>query len=331
MKNILSTPGTESVVDLTVTPSNLTTSGTTHFRSPSIVSLRRTLSLPTGAADLAVTRDTILVHARQLPAAPRVMNSLCRLLQDVRTNLDELAAEIRIEPTLASKVIQLSNNAVFGGGTRVGSIDEAVNRVGFGEVLRLVGAATVAGLVDRALGCYGVTAERLRESLLFHGLASEALAVYADVDSRTAYSAGLLRGIGIMVLDRAGRLRVTGADVYDPQRFTVYGEWEKARFGVSGVEVTAIVMEEWRFPADLVNALRSHLLLDEADYENRFAVVLNLAGAIVAEHCQALPGDAVCWEVTPEKLAAAGIEEAQFRTASERVATLFNQQRKALY
>ena len=104
------------------------------------------------------------------------------------------------------------------------------------------------------------TAERLRESLLFHGLASEALAAYADVDSRTAYSAGLLRGIGIMVLDRAGRLRVTGADVFDPQRFAVYGEWEKARFGVSGVEVSAIVMEEWRFPADLVNALRSHLL-----------------------------------------------------------------------
>lgn len=300
-------------------------------RSAASLAIQRALSVQTGPSDLAVTRETILVHARQLPAAPRIMNGLCTLLQDVRTNLDELADQIRLEPTLSAKVIQLSNNAVFGGGTRVGSINEAVNRVGFGEVLRLVGAATVAGLVDRALGCYAVSAERLRESLLFHALASEALAGYAHIDSRSAYSAGLVRGIGTMVLDRVGRLRVTGTHAFDPQKFTVYGEWERARFGMSGLEATSTVLEEWRFPADLVKALREHLMLEESDFENPFACVLNLAGAVVAEHCLALPGDAACWEVTPAKLAAIDIDEEQFRKAAQRAATLFEQQRKALY
>jgi HD-like signal output (HDOD) protein len=135
-----------------------------------------------GVSDLVVTRDTILVHARQLPAAPQVLAGLCELLQDVNTDLDQIAAEIRVEPALAARVIRMSNSPVFGGGQRVGSVDEAVNRVGFGEVLRLVGAATVAGLVDRALGCYAIPADRLRESLLFHALASESLAAYAEID-----------------------------------------------------------------------------------------------------------------------------------------------------
>src|SRR5687768_14161959 len=284
-----------------------------------------------GVSDLVVTRDTILVHARQLPAAPQVLAGLCELLQDVNTDLDQIAAEIRFEPALAARVIRMSNSPVFGGGQRVGSVDEAVNRVGFGEVLRLVGAATVAGLVDRSLSCYGVAAERMRETLLFHALASEAVASFTDVDARTAYSGGLLRGIGMMVLDRAGRLRLSPSDVYDAQRFSGYGQWEMQRFGVTSVEATTMVLDEWRFPPELVAGLQEHLLLNEAGYEDRFACVLNLAGVIVAEHGQALPGDAASWILTPEKLAAVGLDEEQFQAASAQTVKIFERQRAALY
>src|SRR5215216_135519 len=116
-------------------------------------------------SDLAITRDVILEQARKIPAAPQVLAGLCELLQDVNTDLDQIAAEIRFDPALTARVIRISNSPVFGSGQRLGSVDEAVNRVGFGEVLRLVGAATVAGMVDRALGCYGIPAELLRESL----------------------------------------------------------------------------------------------------------------------------------------------------------------------
>jgi HD-like signal output (HDOD) protein len=281
--------------------------------------------------DFVMTRDTILVQAKQLPAAPQVLAGLCELLQDVNTDLDQIAAEIRFEPALAARVIRMSNSPVFGGGQRVGSVDEAVNRVGFGEVLRLVGAATVAGLVDRSLSCYGIAAERLRETLLFHALASEAVASFTDVDARTAYSGGLLRAIGMMVLDRAGRLRLSPSDVYDPQRFSGYGQWETQRFGVTSVEATTMVLDEWRFPPELVAGLQEHLLLTEAGYEDRFACVLNLAGVIVAEHCLALPGDAACWTLTPEKLAAAGLDEEQFQAASAQTVKIFERQRAALY
>src|SRR5262245_57810393 len=112
--------------------------------------------------DLAIRREVILEHARRLPAAAQVLAGLCELLQDVNTDLEQIAAEIRLEPTLAARVIRMSNSPVFGCGDRVGSVDEAVNRVGFSEVLRLVGAATVASIVDRELTCYGVSVERLR-------------------------------------------------------------------------------------------------------------------------------------------------------------------------
>jgi HD-like signal output (HDOD) protein len=280
---------------------------------------------------LTLTRENILAHARSLPAAPQVLAGLCELLQEVNTGLEEIAEQIRKDPALAARVIRISNSPVYGGGGRVGSVDEAVNRVGFGELLRLVGAATAAGLVDRSLTCYGIEAEKLRESLLLHALASEAVARVASVDAQTAYTAGLLRAIGMMVLDRAGRGRVAAGECFNPQQFANYAEWENARFGIGSMEVATMILDEWRFSAELVAAIQEHLLTSENSYSDRLACVLNVAGAIVAEAGRALPGEQSLWTITPEKLQAAGLDEEQYQAASEQARKLFEHQRAALY
>lgn len=267
--------------------------------------------------DLALTRDQVLDHARALPAAPRVMAELCELLQDINTDLDQIALVVRADPALAARVIRISNSVVYGGDWQVASIDEAVNRVGFEEVLRLVGTASVAGFVDRALAIYCLQAEAFRASLLMHALATEALARVSSVEPHAAYTAGLLRAIGMMVLDRAARGRLADNLVYDPDQFPTYVEWENARFGLGAPDVTRMVLDEWRFPDEVVTAIEEQLLPRPASHENPFACVLNLAGAIVSEAGLALPGERALWVVTPEKLAGAGIDETQFRAAAE--------------
>jgi HD-like signal output (HDOD) protein len=282
------------------------------------------------AAVSVVSHEAVFFHARKLPSAPQVLATLCELLQDVNVNLDLIAIEIRIDPSLAARVIRMSNSAVFGVGQRVGSVDEAVNRVGLGEVIRLVGAATVAALVERSLQCYAVGDDRFRESLLLHGLAAEALAAYTELDSRVAYSAGLLRGIGMMVLDRAGRARLP-SPAYDPARFPAYAEWELAAFGITAAHTTAVVLDEWRFPSEFVAAIENHRLQTPAGFRNRFACLLNLAGAIVMERGYALPGESSYWTLSPRKLAGLGISDDQFRCAAAQAGALFERQRRALF
>lgn len=285
---------------------------------------------PLMPVDLALTRDQILDHARALPAAPRVMAELCDLLQDINTDLDHIAAVIRGDPALAARVIRISNSVVYGGDWQVASIDEAVTRVGFEEVLRLVGTASVAGFVDRSLTVYSLEAEHVRASLLMHALASEALARYTVIDPRTAYTAGLLRAMGMMVLERAARGRLPESLAFDPQQFTTYLEWETARFGLGGADVTRMILDEWRFPDEVVTAIEEHLLLRPDELGNPFACLLNLAGSIVAEAGLALPGDAAHWAITEEKLAGAGIDEARRRAAAEDAREHFDRQRAGL-
>jgi HD-like signal output (HDOD) protein len=276
-----------------------------------------------------VSREKILTTARLLPAAPQVLAGLCELLQDVNSDLDQVANQIRVDSSLSARVIRISNSPTYGGGLRIGSVDEAVNRVGFGEILRLVGIATVAGLADRSLNFYGIGAERMRESLLLHALASEALAQRVDVDPRLAYSGGLLRALGMMVLDRVARERTPAPDAYDGQRFPTYGDWENTAFGLTNTEVTTTVLDEWRFAPELVTALQEHLLTRETGYDDRMACVLHLAGAVVAKAGLALPGDEASWALTNNKFSALGLDLAALNEVAAQVGVLFDRQRAA--
>lgn len=281
------------------------------------------------AADFS--REPVLEEARRLPAAPQIMAGLSELLEDVNTDLAAISAQIGLDPALVSRVIRISNSPVFGAGTRVASVEEAVNRVGFSEVLRLVGVATVGGMVDRALVCYGIPAERLRESLLLHALAAEAIADLAGIDPRSAYSAGLLRSLGMMVADRLARGRLPAEEHFQPRDFRTYSDWERARFGRPVVEFTAMILQEWRLPVDVIGAVREHLDPCQRSSPQPFACVLNLAGAVTTARDLALPGEVACWMPDAATLAGGGIDEAAFNLAAERANRLFERQRSALY
>lgn len=273
-----------------------------------------------------LTREVLLRQASRLSAAPQVLGGLCELLEDVNTGLDQVADQIRLDPALAARVLRLSNSIVFGAGWSVASIEDAVNRVGFSEITRLVGAATVTRLVDRALPAYGLSAEQLRESLLMHALASEELAGLAGFDGRVAYTCGLLRGLGLMVLQNE-LTNMAPPVVYAPANFATYAEWERVHCGVSATEVTVMVLDSWRFPAEGIGALDRHL---EAPDEP-LAAILNLAGAVTQQQGLALPGEVAWWHGVPEKLAVVGLAEEDWTRASARAAEAFARQRAALY
>lgn len=278
------------------------------------------------------TRDALLRIARALPAAPQILMGICELLQDINTDLDQVANEIRVDAGLAARVIRVSNSVAYGGGGSVSSVDEAVARVGFSEVVRLVGTATASGMVDRELKCYHVAADLLRESLLLHALASESLADAAGIDSSTAYIGGLLRGIGIMVLDRFARDRLAPADLYNPVEFPNYRLWETTRFGLTATEVTTMAMDDWRFPEELVRAIELHATPRAGDSDaHRLAYILNLAGSIAVDRSCALPGEVVQWTRSAETIEGAGLDEDRFTMAANRACALFDQQRNALY
>jgi HD-like signal output (HDOD) protein len=271
----------------------------------------------------AFSREKLLQVARTLPADLSVLSALGEMLQDINSELDEIAALLRRDVALAARIVRISNSPMFGGGGSIASIEEAVNRVGFSEILKLVGTATASRFTERALSHYDIGAIQLRDNMLYGAFAAEALARAAGVDSRMAYTAGLLRPLGLMVLDRAGRGQVNWTERYSSSRWPTYSAWEGSMFGVDNCEVTDLILEEWRFPKEVGSALRSHYLGRPGDRDLPLACLLNLAGSLTQQAGCALSGELKWWEANAEKFRGAGLTPEALSDAIEPVNTAF--------
>lgn len=261
------------------------------------------------AVNTSFSREKLLHIARSLPADLQVLSQLGEKLQEINSELDDIAGLLRRDVALAARIVRISNSPIFGGGGQIASIEDAVNRVGFSEILKLVGTATAARFAERALEFYGVSAHALRDNMLYGALAAEALARAAGMDARVAYTAGLLRTLGHMVLDRACRAQLHAPQIYAAGRWPDFSAWEGGIFGIGNCEVTALILDEWRFPSELGAAIRAHHLACSTDWERPLAVLLNVANGLAHRVNRSLPGEAGWWEITPKKLRAAGLNQ----------------------
>lgn len=266
---------------------------------------------------MAIAREKILEIARSLPPGPRVFAELDRLLRDTGRPLEEIATLIKGDTTLAAQLIRTSNSVAFGGEQRTGSVEEAVARVGFDAVFRLVGEMAVARLAERELKHYGIEAEQLREHLLQTAFACEQLALECGFEARGAYTAGLMRALGMLVLDRVAD-RYAAVERYWPGGDADYAAWEGRTFGFGSAEVAAMVLTEWSFPPAIVEAVRNQYLLRSADLGHPLACLVNLAAGAATENGAGLPGDARHSGAGAWKLEAVGLDQTRYEGAIAR-------------
>lgn len=280
---------------------------------------------PVSAA--ACSREVLLDAALHLPAAPQVLAEINELLLDPHLQLDDVVTVLRRDATLASTIIRIANSALYVG-PRIGSIEDAVARIGLAEVFRVVGLATTARLGSLALPTYGVPARLLGRNALLHALAAESLAPFLGIDPLVAYTAGLLRPLGVLVLDQL--VRPTSDPAVPPFAGPDFLERERERTGFTSPEVGALVLEAWRFAPTVVEAVRLHHLTGDAAHCPLLALTLNLAGALVADLGSELPFERGYWRQDRATCELAGVSEEQFALAHERTSRQFERQRFAL-
>ena len=267
-------------------------------------------------------REKILEIARALPPAPRVFADLDRRLRDTNSRLDEIAELIKRDTALAAQILRVSNSVAFGGEQRTAHVDEAVTRIGYAEVFRIVGYMIGSQLAERELTYYGVFTDQLREHMLLTAFVCEEVARESGLDMRTAYTAGLMRPLGMLVLDRVAEL-YPDVQPYHPGRDRDYLVWEGRLFGLTSCEIAGMILTEWRFPSDIVEAVRTQYLLRADDTAHRLACLLNLASTLVADDSHGLIGEMRHWSITGPKLESLGITAQQLFAANTRAREAF--------
>jgi len=151
---------------------------------------------------LKPSAESLVRQLKDLPPAPKVLLTLRRQLAQHETSIEAIAEVVNLEPGLSARVVKMANSAHFGGQTKVDSVKEGIQRVGLKGVQELVTYAVASQLVGQPLNAYGMSAQRLWLRAVACAMAAGALAERAKVDREDAYTAGLLHGLGLLVIDR---------------------------------------------------------------------------------------------------------------------------------
>jgi len=263
---------------------------------------------------MPLDRATILSLGSKLAPAAATFGQLRHLLEDPDTDTNDIVQLIRLDQALTFHVIRMSNSVIFGLREQNDSLEGAVGRVGFREIYRLVGLAATQQICQRDLAHYRLRADRLWENSVATAAAAEVLAVPAGCDAGLAYTAGLLRTLGRVIIDGAAAGQVYPGEAEWP----MVAEWEQSVFGITSAEVTAVLLEHWRFPAEIVDGVRCHFDPFGKELGNTSACVLNLACGVVSRFGLDLPGETSHWISSPAELKLAHIPESALEECAER-------------
>jgi len=278
-------------------------------------------------ATQAPLKDHILRLAQKLPASPQIFGRLCLLLDDLNADAGLVVDLISADTSLSARVLRLSNSVFFRGSLSVQSLDEAIGRVGFREVHKIVGIAMTEQAFKDGLPSYGLGAKAIFENSVATALAMEILARSAGEDGHEAYTVGLLRQIGKLVLGRIlekehpGVVCADGADIC---------AWEREQFAITSHEATALVLEAWKLPPEFFLGIRYHHTPETHRENGPFGALLHLACWVVQTLGHGLKAEATLWALTPERLTLAGVSEECVQDCVMETEVAFNTLRQQL-
>lgn len=266
--------------------------------------------------------DTFFIEvAEKLPAAPRLLIELGQLLQDPAAEEKQVLGLLRRDASLVAGIVRLANSAAYSPHSPIGSLERAVAFVGFAEVHRLVGVVASAQMAERAIRFYPMEGRRLRQHTLFTAVLVEELAVAArEHHPRSCYTAGLLRLIGVLVLENLGhedpRVRpFRGSGV------ATLEEWERRNWNLTSAEVAEMVLRHWGMPHETIGAVRHHAA--PGARHNPVIHLLRLAVAGANDRLGTVTGMEEAWPLAPENFTRAGVSDRRYLQACARAQEKF--------
>ncbi len=267
----------------------------------------------------------ILVHeVETLPQFPENIVTLQRLLADPNHEINDIAREISVDPSMTADLLKLVNSAQFMLPKRVDNIVEAVKLVGtkgVGNLLYSYGTQKVLG--EKYSEMRSMWTHAYRAAFYAYILAKSFKKKKELLDD--VYVGGILHDLGQIViaslhpdlLDRITRVcREKGIPAKLLEDFSV---------GLNHAEVGALIAKKWNFPEQLISAIRYHHQPTQAPAAHRDIVYSVYLANVVCD----MERDRIGFDqIQSSVLKDFGIEtEEQLKRIQEKLSKAFEDQR----
>jgi HD-like signal output (HDOD) protein len=135
------------------------------------------------------------------------------------------------------------------------------------------------------LRAYGISGTTFLRASLFSAVSSQLLAEKAGLDTASAYLAGLMRPIGVLVLNRFGETTFGDVDHLTLDDEHTLEHWERRHFGMSHSEVSAYVLNHWEFSETVTRSVSDY---GSTVNHDPLSLILKASGALAVSSRAAL-------------------------------------------
>jgi HD-like signal output (HDOD) protein len=218
--------------------------------------------------------EKLLKQPNALPSPPKVIRKLMETFEKEEVDLFQTAALIESDPVLTAKLLKTANSAFFGLNRHVSTAREAMSMMGLIKVRALVIGAALGDGFHR-LG--GVNLSQFWRYSINSANLSRYIALPIKIDENTAFTSGLVHGIGELVMHAGMPEAMLDLDRSVPMLDLKRSRAERGLFGYSYADVGAALAREWRFPKKMIHAIEHQVAPFENEIYEPIAGVIHIA------------------------------------------------------
>lgn len=224
--------------------------------------------------------DTYLNQVKQLPPSPALLPELLRLLNESDVNSSQVVRLISYDPALTASVLQLCNSCGQSAASPVSTLEEAIVRLGFGQVYDLVATSSVGRLLRTKHDQPHADQHELWRHSVTTAVAAQLIARDLGDDANVVFTAALLHDIGKIILFDA--LDMKYAKLVEEVEKNQYSliDAEKRVLGVHHADIGGRLLSRWKFPMNLSAAVLFHHYPAAAGPHQRLASLIYLGNLI---------------------------------------------------
>jgi putative nucleotidyltransferase with HDIG domain len=233
----------------------------------------------------------LLDKSKSMSAAPPVALQILSLVRRPNYCAEHLIKLIQLDPELTAQLLRVVNTTRFGG-RGVGSLTEAVMRLGTAQVTEVAMSLTVGRLLTMRKTAYVPDPNALWRHSIECALACRALSRYCSrlrCDADLIFTAGLLHDLGKIVINSAPGASLEQIALASEDEEISSADAELSVLGADHAEIGGLVLDRWNLPAEVAGAIRFH---HAPEFDPTGLAVL----VHVGNCCAHALADAVGWE-----------------------------------
>lgn len=223
----------------------------------------------------------------QIPVCPIAFLRLASALEQPDESHNDLPGSIATDPALTLGVLRAANSAVYSLPRKVGSIEEAIFRLGYEEIWTIATAIKGRELFKTGKRGWDAFSQRLWS----HSISVAVMAKYISRWSRNSdveavFTTGILHDLGKMILQQVNPqyslLAQNGA-----LRGVELTEREMDFFGTNHAKLAGEMLTSWQMPASLVSVVARHhddnIEADELQHQRAVLKIANEMAHIIRD------------------------------------------------